>query len=297
LIDGADIVVDVGAVYDPERRRFDHHQKTFVDTLNSLRPGKEYPDIRLSSAGLVYHHYGRRVIANLIDAEEDGDSALLDTVFDKVYESFVKEIDAIDNGVNICDNPKYEIHTNLSSRVKFFLPQWNEESNDEILDGRFAKAMTLVGSEFVERVKYYGNIWWPVRLYVKQAIDRRLEVDPSGEVIDLTMAETNQSFPWKEHFFSLEPELKIENQVKFVLFPDSYGKWRVQGVPLTPNSFALRVPLFKDWQGLRDKELETASGIEGTTFVHASGFIGGNATRAGALLMATKTLKLSVASS
>lgn len=42
-----DIVVDVGAVYDHARRRYDHHQPEFQDTM-------EGHDIRLSSAGLVY---------------------------------------------------------------------------------------------------------------------------------------------------------------------------------------------------------------------------------------------------
>lgn len=33
-----DIVVDVGAVFDSEKHRFDHHQASFKETLNSLRP-------------------------------------------------------------------------------------------------------------------------------------------------------------------------------------------------------------------------------------------------------------------
>jgi hypothetical protein len=43
-----DIVVDVGAVYDPDARRFDHHQRGFHDTLDADHK------IKLSSAGLIY---------------------------------------------------------------------------------------------------------------------------------------------------------------------------------------------------------------------------------------------------
>ena len=69
-------------------------------------------------------------------------------------------------------------------------------------------------------------------------------------------------------------------------------KWRVQTVPVAPGSFQSRKPLPKAWQGLRDKQLDDVSGIPGCVFVHASGFIGGNATYEGALSMAQKGLKL-----
>jgi hypothetical protein len=38
LLDQCDIVVDVGSVFDPSKKRYDHHQKTFHETFSSLRP-------------------------------------------------------------------------------------------------------------------------------------------------------------------------------------------------------------------------------------------------------------------
>jgi uncharacterized UPF0160 family protein len=46
------------------------------------------------------------------------------------------------------------------------------------------------------------------------------------------------------------------------------------------------------WRGLRDEALSMEAGIPGCTFVHAAGFIGGNATYEGALAMARKSLTL-----
>ncbi len=60
---------------------------------------------RLSSAGLVYAHYGRRVIAELL--EYDGSKVKekeLNELFNKVYESFVEEVDGVDNGVPVCSH-------------------------------------------------------------------------------------------------------------------------------------------------------------------------------------------------
>lgn len=44
------------------------------------------------------------------------------------------------------------------------------------------------------------------------------------------------------------------------------------------------------WRGVRDEELSQVSGIPGGVFVHAAGFIGGNATYEGALEMARKSI-------
>jgi uncharacterized UPF0160 family protein len=44
------VVVDVGDVYDPEKQRFDHHQRGFGETLDANHK------IKLSSAGLIYKY-------------------------------------------------------------------------------------------------------------------------------------------------------------------------------------------------------------------------------------------------
>lgn len=48
ILDTCDIVVDVGAVYDPETLLFDHHQRGFTEIFGNGFKTK------LSSAGLIY---------------------------------------------------------------------------------------------------------------------------------------------------------------------------------------------------------------------------------------------------
>ena len=67
-------------------------------------------------------------------------------------------------------------------------------------------------------------------------------------------------------------------------------KFRVQAVNV-PGSFESRKPLPAAWRGLRDDALSEKANIPGCVFVHASGFIGGNATFEGALEMARKGLQ------
>lgn len=46
------------------------------------------------------------------------------------------------------------------------------------------------------------------------------------------------------------------------------------------------------WRGVRDQALSDLTGIPGCIFVHASGFIGGNATKEGVLAMVKLALTL-----
>ncbi|XP_075528900.1 MYG1 exonuclease isoform X1 [Dermacentor variabilis] len=283
VLDTCDVVVDVGAVYDPSKRRYDHHQKSFEETMHSLDPTKKWTT-KLSSAGLVYAHHGREVIAETLGwklAEPN-----LEKIYDKVYENFMEEIDAIDNGINAYDGePRYRINTNLSSRVGHLNPPWNEPNPK--LDEQFQKAMRLTGEEFLERVRYYATAWLPARELVQTALQQRQKVGEAGTVLILERG----GCPWKDHLLTLEEELSIPGEVKFVLYQDQGGSWRVQGVPVALGSFACRVFLAEKWRGLRDEELSRVSGIDGCIFVHSSGFIGGHKTKEGALEMATQTLK------
>ncbi|RKP05534.1 metal-dependent protein hydrolase, partial [Thamnocephalis sphaerospora] len=130
------------------------------------------------------------------------------------------------------------------------------------------------------------------REIVATALSKRFEVDPSGAIIKF-----EQFCPWKEHLFDLEKELGITeatgNRPLYVLYEDTSRRWRVQAIPVEPDSFASRLPLPESWRGFRDEELSGKSGIADCVFVHHSGFIGGNKTLDGALSMARQSLALS----
>jgi len=133
VLDTCHTVVDVGAVFDAEKRRFDHHQCSFTDTMNSLNPKYKWTT-KLSSAGLVYFHFGMDIIKTMIkDFVNEGElEKTVPLIYSKVYENFVEEIDAIDNGVNISDGElRYKINSNLSSRVSRINPNWNDANPDE----------------------------------------------------------------------------------------------------------------------------------------------------------------------
>jgi len=128
--------------------------------------------------------------------------------------------------------------------------------------------------------------WLPAYSIVETAFNNRTNIDPSGEIILF-----DQMCPWKSHLYVLEEKNQVSGQVKYALFQDVKGAWRIQAVPVEENSFASRIPLHKEWRGLRDAELSEKSGIPGCVFVHASGFIGGAMSYEGVLQMAKLSLE------
>jgi uncharacterized UPF0160 family protein len=133
VLNRCDLLCDVGAIYDPSRHRYDHHQSTFKDTLN------EKYNTRLSSSGLIYKHFGREIIARYLK-ENDQDPKWLDVMYDRMYRNFMEHIDAIDNGIEVADGVlRYKITTTLGSRVGRLNPSWNTEPSKRDENGGFQK--------------------------------------------------------------------------------------------------------------------------------------------------------------
>ncbi|CAM9477540.1 unnamed protein product [Ectocarpus fasciculatus] len=283
-LEACDIVVDVGAVYNAEKLRFDHHQREFAGTFEGY-------NTKLSSAGLVYKHFGRRVIQSILASagDETVPDSFVDICYDKIYKNFMEHIDAIDNGVSVADGElKYRISSTLSNRVGSLNPSWNEPQTPAVFDERFRDAMMLTFSEFASHVVDLWKVWWPARVFVQQAFDARHTVHPSGKIMVL-----EQFCPWKDHLFEIEYEVRHHQdagEILYVLYADSGGSWRIQAVPVDPTSFNSRKKLPEVWCGLRDEVLSEKISFPGAIFIHASGFIGGHKSYEGALHIATQVL-------
>ncbi|XP_073130669.1 uncharacterized protein [Henckelia pumila] len=260
VLDTLDAVLDVGGVYDPAKDRYDHHQKGFDEVF-----GHGF-NTKLSSAGLVYKHFGKEIIAKELKVDEDHPD--VQRLFLVVYKSFMEAIDAIDNGINQYDTdqtPRYVNGTHLSSRVGKLNLDWiDPDQSAEKENAAFDRAMTLAGSEFLDSIRSHARSWLPARSIVMECLTARHDVDPSGEIMILDR-----------------------------FCPDDRSKhWRVQAVAIAPDRFESRKALPVQWRGLRDDELSRETGIPDCVFVHMSGFIGGNQTYEGALAMARAALKL-----
>ena len=73
----------------------------------------------MSSAGLVYFHFGEKIISDMLKNTRNLEltPSQLKSIFVKIYQSFIQEIDGIDNGVPQFEGePLYRIKAELASQ-------------------------------------------------------------------------------------------------------------------------------------------------------------------------------------
>lgn len=261
VLDTCDIVVDVGSVYDPETLRFDHHQRGF-DVL--FGPPSEAGQVRtvLSSAGLVYKHFGRQLLHSLYPALSE---ALEQHLFRSVYYGFVHHIDAIDNGVDVAV-PGVQPSSLLSGRVR----RMNRVRP-------FEAAVALCRDEFVEYVTYYVDQCVAAMDVIQEALAGRHAFHPSGRVVKI-----RHWVPWETIFHDVEDTAGIPGAVDFVVYR-AKTMWRVMCVRAVRGQYAPRRPLAERYRGLHAEQLKALSGRDDLLFVHAGGFTGGARTLAGVM--------------
>ncbi|KUJ71855.1 MYG1 family protein [Thiomicrospira sp. WB1] len=124
VIRQADLVLDVGAEYDPDRGRFDHHQNSFTLTREDSTP--------YATAGLIWLHFGEAILKKTELETQDQRIYARDWVDQKL----IKDIDAVDNGV-FADSPRPSISMVIGMMNA-------SSSDDEVLQtAAFEKAVAM----------------------------------------------------------------------------------------------------------------------------------------------------------
>jgi uncharacterized UPF0160 family protein len=304
LLETCHTVVDVGGEYDDAKNRYDHHQRSFTSTFPNHQT-------KLSSAGLVYMHFGRAIISQHVKLPIDHPDVEL--LYQKLYDDFIEAVDANDNGISQYDNAKlsqagvekrfngggitlasmvgdlnHEDPLNPgASRATDAEPQAEE-------DYRFGLASSLMGTTFLRKLHGAATAWLPARAIVKSAFESRTQHHPSGQLMVLPRA----GIPWKEHLYNIEDDARLtdDRKILYVVYPEKEepgSKWRIQAVSKDFASFENRKSLPEPWRGMRDSDLDAILGNDvedGAIFIHASGFTGGHKTQSGVRAMAALAL-------
>ncbi|KAL7576922.1 hypothetical protein ACA910_006680 [Epithemia clementina (nom. ined.)] len=301
LEEKADIIIDVGGIYNHETKRYDHHQRDYDERFDSKQSGKndgvanqEPRCTKLSASGLVYRHYGKDVLKQYYPMLSE---ELLQVAYVKLYDKLMEALDANDTGVEMVPpgvTALYRDATTLPARVHRLNPRWNEV--DETTgqppdpDERFEQAVTLCGHDFCAVMTQIVEADLPALSLVEAVLLNRHAIDPSGEII----AFPSGGMPWRDHLYQLEKQHQIDPLIKFVLYQESPPgtMWRVQAVTVGGKAFENRKSLPQAWRGVRDQDLAALCQIRTARFVHAAGFIGGADEYDDALTMARIALQL-----
>ena len=263
IINNADaIVYDVGGEFDPERKRFDHHQKRFSE----VRPD----GITYASAGLIWREYGVEIVKKLGAAKEIGDEMALEVV-SYIDNALIRGIDASDNGQG-----KKSDSMSVSSVISSYNALWDEEKD---ADSCFIKACEIASMILEREVEVAISSIYGQRL-VKEQIEAT-----EGAIIIMDKFIGG----WLEVVLTSDSP-KAANLL-YAVFPAVDGNWNVQAIPPTiDDRMAQRKAFPEGWRGLRDKELKKASGVEMAVFCHAAGFFAVAETKEGAITLAEKAV-------
>jgi uncharacterized UPF0160 family protein len=266
LIEGADIVWDVGFTFDAAASRFDHHQRGAP-----LRPD----GTPFSSAGLVWQVYGERAVAAVL--RPAGAERFAAAAATEIDESLVRRIDELDNGVS-ARGPVAGDTLGLATLISDFNPNWDapDASGPTAGDAAFLEATALAGAVLRRRVDAVR-----ARLAAEAIV---LAAHAAGE--DPRILVLDQGMPWKNVVFT------HELPVLFTVSPASNGNWMIDAMPPEPGSFAQRLPLPEAWAGLEMAELAAQSGVADAVFVHLRRFVGAAKSREGALAMARRAVAM-----
>ncbi len=244
-----DIVVDVGAIYDPVRQRFDHHQVGAPMRDNG---------IPYAGFGLIWKHYGEQICNSK-------------TVAESVEKSLVFSIDAADNGVSLYQTTEIGVSpTTVSDIVSLFNPI---EGTTTDQDQAFLKAVDFardILGKAIARAKA-KELMKEIAYSVYQSSN-----DKELLIFDVPMSKS-LLIEYPEVKFIVSPDN-----------PASSQNWIATAIQAEHGSFALRQRFPEEWGGLRDDELAKVSGITDAVFCHKAGFLFVSKTREGALAAVEK---------
>lgn len=252
LIEGGDWVLDVGGVYDPRARRFDHHQKGAPVRENG---------IPYAAFGLVWKEVGVVVAGSEEIARE-------------IEEKLVLPIDANDNGVILTTTTELDIRpTTLSDMVALLNPVRGSGGDvDSVFMEVVAIARRIIESAIVHATARAAMRAHAEEVY-QNAVDTRV-LEFEGQMSSSLLID------YPEVLFMVCPD-----------DPATSSNWVAVAISKEKNSYETRLPFPLAWAGLRDSELASVSGIDDAVFCHRNRFLFVAKSREGVMAAVEKTLQ------
>jgi uncharacterized UPF0160 family protein len=238
-IQAADIVVDVGGVYDVATGRFDHHQVGAPVRENG---------IPYSAFGMIWQVYGEQVAGSIEIAAS-------------LEKKLVLAVDADDVGMELADLHNRDIPTfELDEVIRSFVPaRGSVENTDEAFFEAVAFARGLLTRLIAKKTASIAMDKVVADVY-QSAADKRC-------LVFMSSVSTGSCIDY--------PEVEV---VVMPYDPAVNTNWTAKAIQKTHDSFESRVTFPESWRGLRDAELAAVSAISDAVFCHKSGhfFIAGS---------------------
>lgn len=254
IISTADYVVDVGEVYNPAERRFDHHQQQGA--------GVREDGIPYASFGLVWKEYGDRIVGGDKD------------ISNQIEQKLVKPIDAMDNGINFMKSDRDGLFMYDLKDVTFaYKNTWKED--DEMLSENF---------------KYLTGFAMNL---IKREISVLKDIRESDIEVNKIMAQQQyKTLLILDKPYQYELSVSSKPYILLVVHPKRQDDtWAVETARDDIRSYKSRIDLPAEWAGKSGAELREVTGVDDAIFCHKGRFIAVAQTREGAIKLAELALK------
>lgn len=257
----ADVLLDIGAVYNPSKNRFDHHQG--IPTKDSAHAN----GIAYASFGLFWKKYGKKICGSAKVAE-------------RVEEKLVVPIDAGDNGIDVY---KPIIEGVLPFDIK------------EIVEIECAASRFVGDGKIpVDDNKNFDRGFMNLLPIAKHLIECSILAAKSHVAVEKIAMKYFEEAPDKRVI--ILPKFLGYGFAKMkeplvTIYPDARGKWSAKVVRVTPSQYASRIYFPKSWAGLSNDEMALVSGVPDAVFCHKGLFLAVAKSREGAIELVNKMFK------
>lgn len=258
VMDKATVLMDIGREYDEKRNKFDHHQE---GGAGHREDGTPY-----ASFGLVWKKFGKKIVGNA-DVSEFVDKML------------VKQIDAMDNGIEIAKSLfsdgttplLFEEFIKLDCDLVYGLGLEPQEMN-RVFDKTFFKLIPIAQKMIImTALKGYAIVEADKKLLhlYEKATDKRVIV--MDKKLPFRMSGL------KDTLFSVYPSLR--------------GGWMAQVVKVSEGFYESRTHFPKEWGGKSPEELQEITGVKDAQFCHIGRWLVSASSKEGVLKLVDLALK------
>lgn len=258
-INNADYVFDVGGVYDPQKNRFDHHQKG--------GSGVRANGIEYASFGLVWKHFG----IELCDQNEE--------VWLLIDKEIASPIDANDNGQDLINSKYKDIFPYNGARpFLIFSPTWQEDATK--IDDTFRSEAQNVARVLEREIKVAKD----------DILGRQIIEESYQKAEDKRLIEIKDGFPR----YLYQSTLSKFPEPLYALYQSHYGEsWKLEAIQKNPNTLESRKSFPQEWcTGVSsDPEIIKMTGVPDIIFCHRGGFLLNTKSKESALQLAKMALE------
>lgn len=254
VIESADIVYDIGKIYDPKKLRFDHHQKGGAAVREN--------GIQYAAFGLVWKHFGLDLCMchyySVVGKKAKKTQA--QKMFDIVEKRLVCHIDGMDNW-------QMTYKETFNDAAVFTIDNYFEMCKVAVSskDSDIAKTNKAFDKEFFRLVPFMEGVLEHILTYaVYKERDESQALKMYEKAKDKRIIICDRFYYFN---FAKFPEPLL------VVYPNPRGGWGAKNVRKNEDDYDARFYFPKSWRGLTEGDLENVSGITGANFCHNSGFL------------------------